>query len=243
MQLSLTRDEIIRMVRSYLGMQTSAGLSSQVDEQHIAIVNSAALIVQAECRWVSTRKRITVNLGAEQSLVSYPAGCTAGSITGIAVYDSGAYYELEQTLIPLRADVDQEEAEAGAAFDAVQGRPAYYQQAAQIYLSPPSDQAYPLRIEYNQSAELLGGASKSLYDAQLIAYQATSAIAMQRGDEKLAEYYARLYSQRMMKLRAAQSAGTRFALDSQADLGEGEGGLGPVPNWDVRPVSRPGAST
>ena len=241
MQLPLPRSEIVRQVHAYLGEQTNFALGSQTSEQVLTAVNGAAYKVQQDCRWVNLLKQITVLLGNEQNVMNYPDGVNAGSITGMAVwgdysdtFDDGnlRYYAMEKRIIPVLASQDIQQAAGGAAFDQVKGRPIYWQELDQIKLWPYTNRQYKVRIEYLQNAYLPLDSSVSITDGLLIVYMAASMVATQRENPDQAKYLLALYADRMMALRAWQSAGNRFALDSQADLGEDEFILDQLtPNW------------
>jgi hypothetical protein len=242
MELHLTRDEILRQVRSMLGIQMDSGLSSQVDDQHTSMVNAAALKVQQDCGWVNAQKRVTIMLGQAQSTISYPDACGPGAVRGIAVWDPDAkrYYPLEARVIPVQADQDQLRALGGEDFTGAQGRPRYYQQRAQIELFPTSDKAYPLRIDYLARATMSNAGDVSIVDGQLIIFAAASMISQQSGDPIQAKYYEVLYGDRRNALMGWQSEGTRFAMATEADLGEDEFAREDLfPSWDRRPTLTP----
>ena len=74
----------------------------------------------------------------------------------------------------------------------------------------------------------------------LIIFAATSFIATQMSDERMAAYYAGLYTDRKNALMAWQSQGSTFAMSSEADLGEDEMfDRSLMPNWDRRPTMPP----
>lgn len=237
METHLPRSEIVRLVRSLLGIQTTSGLAVQTLEQHIAAVQLAAQDVAVDCRWVNPQARATVTLGAQQDTLDYPEGGFAGSILSLSVWQTNRYVPLEQRIIPASLDTDQQLAEGGAALTAVCSLPRFFEQRAQIKLFPRSDQAYPVRIEYMQPMGLPLDSSVSKVDAQLIVYRAASLISKQQENDTGAEYYLGLYAKRLGDLRAWQSAGSDFALSSEADLGEGEFSLEQYrPNWNTAPT-------
>lgn len=224
-----------------LGIQTDSSLASQVNEQHIVAVNAAAVKAQQECGWVNAQGRVTVDLQAEQNTVNYPENAGPGSIRGMAVYEYERYYPVEARIIPVHADQDQQQLAGGDTFKGVQGRPRYFEQRNQIMLWPFSDKAYPLRIDYVRPVTMPTEDSISIIDAMLIIYGAASMISTQLGDPGQAAYYGTLYSDRLRALMAVQSQGTKFAMSTEADLGEDEfirEDL--IPNWDRRPTSFPG---
>jgi hypothetical protein len=240
-ELHISRDEILRQVRGSLGIQTSSDLGSQVAEQHIIAINQAALKVQQECGWVNAQGRVTVPLQAEQDTLNYPEACGPGAIRAVSVYEieSERSFPLAPRVIPVHADVDQQQAAGGAVFQGVQGRPQFYEQREQVKLWPFSDKPYKIRFDYVRPVQMPTPNSVSIVDGQLIVYMATSLIATQMNDERMAAYYASLYVDRRNALMAWQSQGTSFAMSTDADLGEDEGfDASSPPNWD-RGVTMP----
>lgn len=183
------------------------------------------------------QERVTVTLNALQEVVNYPAGTTAGSVMGCAIYAENQYIPLKSRIITVQGDTDQEMIAGGAILDGVTGRPRFYEQKAQIRIWPRTDQSYPLRIEYMQRMDLPDDSSVSLVDAQLIVYQAASMIARQQENNEGAAYYAEMYQDRLGALKGWQSAFTTFALSTDADLGEDEANYVETPNWDRRPTT------
>lgn len=235
MQLSLPRDEIMRQVRAFLGIQTDSGLASQIDEQHVVAINAAALKVQQDCRWVSAQGRVTITLQSEQTILDYPENAGPGSIQAMAVYEDDLYYPLLPGIIPVHADQDQQQLAGGGTFAAVQDRPRYFEQRSQIHLWPNSDKTYPVRIDYNRPVVMATGKTISIVDGMLIIYAAASMISTQLGDPAQAAYYVGLYSDRRNSLMAWQSQGTTFSMNTEADMGEDEiSSEINVPRWDRR---------
>ena len=227
-------------MRAHLGIQTDNDLGSQLDEQHVAVVNSAALRVQTECGWVNTLRRVTVEIQSEQTTLNYPDDCRPGSIRGVAVYDTDRYYTLEPRVIPVQADTDQQLAAGQPTLKAVLGRPKFYQQRNQIELWPRTDKVYPVRFEYQLRADMPNDDTISVYDGELIMFAACSMLSGQMGDTEQRDHFGLLYKERMMQLRGWQSAGTRFALDSAADFGEEEFFREDIlPNWSRAPTMAP----
>lgn len=241
MEIYLSRTEILRQVRAMLGMQTT-GLASQTNEQHIVGVQAAALKVHQDCRWVNLQRHVNVELGIQEHTINYPSNVGPGGILGMAVYSppasgttdsTGRYYPLEARIIPCQADTDVEEVLGGEVYQAVCGRPKFYECRNQIELWPPTDQAYHLRVEILLRTDLPTDASVSVVDAQLIIYKAAEMISVQHGDKEQAAYYQGLYIDRMTMLRGWQSMGTRFAMNSEADLAEDEFfNQDLIPNWN-----------
>lgn len=227
-------------MRAHLGLATGNQLAAAVHEQHIAAVNDAALRVQGECGWANLVARTTVTLGAEQNVLNYPSDSRPGSIRGVAVYTNDRYYALEPRVLPVQTDTDQEVEEGQPDLERVLGRPNFYQQRDQIYLYPRSDQAYPVRIEYLQRVEMNTDDEVSKVDAQLIVLAAASTVASIMGDKDQAAFYEAKYQERMRTLRGWQSAGTRFAVDSEADFAEEEFIRDELmPNWNRGPTAPP----
>lgn len=240
MQISLPRREIVRQARAHVGVQTNSALSSQEDESHIAIAQAAAMKAAQDCRWVNAQEQVTITLGAEQNVIDYPESCGPGSILSIAVYDQTRYWPLEQRIIPVAASQDQEQAAGGDTFKAVQGRPRYYQSLHQIKLWPYSDKQYPLRVEYMRPMNLPTDDSMSIVDGQLCIYATAALISKKMGDSDQAESFWGLYRDRLTSLRGWQAAGTRFPLNSEADLAENEFTVENIlPSWDRGPTLRP----
>lgn len=241
MQINLPRSEIARLVHAFLGEQTNFSLGSQTSEQVLAAIQGASYKVLQDCRWVNPLVQITTTIGIAQTVMNYPAGVNAGSITGMAVwgdyndtFDDGnlRYYAMEKRIIPVAASQDIQQAVGGAPFESIQGRPLYWQELNQIKIWPYTNRQYKVRIEYIQNALLPDDSTMSITDGQLIVYMAASMVATQRENPDQARYMLSLYADRMMALRAWQSAGNRFALDPEADLGEDEFNLDRnVPNW------------
>jgi len=240
MELYLPRREIVRQMRAHLGLATDAQLAAAVQAQHLAAVSAAALRVQGECSWSNLVARVTVTLGAEQNVLNYPSDSRPGSIRGIAVYASDRYYALEPRVLPVQTDTDQEVIVGQPTLARVLGRPNFYQQRDQIYLYPRSDQAYPVRIEYTKRVEMDTDDEVSIIDAQLIIFAAAVTVAATMGDEVQAKYFSGLYDERMRMLRGWQQAGTRFAMDSEADFAEEEFIRDELlPNWSRGPTLPP----
>lgn len=242
MELHITRGEILRQVRSLLGMQTDGSLDAQVAEQHVVIVNAAAVKAQQECGWVNIQGRTTVDLGAEQNVLNYPENAGPGSVRGMAVYEGERYYVVEPRIIPVHADQDQQQAAGGESFDAVKGRPRYFEQRNQLALWPYSDKAYKIRIDYIRPVQMPLDSSVSIVDAQLIIFLSVAMLATQMADDRSAKLYGDLYLDRRNALMAWQSQGTRFAMSSEADMGEDEMFTDSMlPSWDRRLTIAPGA--
>jgi hypothetical protein len=80
----------------------------------------------------------------------------------------------------------------------------------------------------------------SIVDSVLIIYMATSMVATQMNDPRMAAYYAGLYTDRRNALMAWQSQGSTFAMSTEADMGEDERlDINLIPNWDRRPTMPP----
>lgn len=240
MQISLPRREILRQARAHVGIQTNSALASQEEESQIVKVQAAALKVAQDCRWVSAQDRQTITIGAEQNRINYPDNCGPGAVLSIAVYDQNRYWPLEQRIIPVAADQDQEQAAGGDTFKMVQGRPRYFQSLAQIAIWPYTDKEYPLRVEFMRPMNLPTDDSMSVVDGQLVIYAAAALLAEKQGDTELKDSMWNLYHDRLTQLRGWQSAGTRFPMNSEADLAEGEFTIENIlPSWDRGPTIRP----
>lgn len=237
METHLPRNEILRLVRSLLGIQTTSGLAVQVYEQHTTAVQMAAAKVAQDCRWVNAQKRVTVTLGAQQNVIDYPEAVGPGSVIDIAIYFTDRYIPLTPRVIPVETDTDQEVAVGGATLVGVTGLPRHYEQKNQILLWPRSNQAYPLRIEYMQPMNLPLDSSVSVVDATLIVYRAAAMISAQMQDVSGAAYYELQYADRLGDLRAWQNSVGEIPLSTQADLGEDEISLDSRrPNWSTIPT-------
>lgn len=236
----LPRREIVRQTRALLGIQTDNDLGSQLDEQHVAVVNAAALRVQTECGWVNTLRRVTVEIESEQTTLNYPGDCRPGAIRAVAVYDTDRYFVLEPRVIPVQADSDQEVIAGQPTLKGKLGRPKFYQERSQIELWPRTDKAYPVRLEYQARIDMPTDDTVSIVDGQLIIYAACSMLSGAMGDTEQRDHFGGLYKERMMALRGWQSAGNRFAMDSAADFGEEEFFRSDVlPNWNRSPTMAP----
>lgn len=240
MELHLPRDEILRQVRANLGIQTAGQLASHIGEQQLVAIDQAAIKALQECTWVNAQGRVTVDLESEQDTLDYPENGTPGCVRAMAVYDGGKYWPLQPRIIPVHADTDQEQEAGGPTFKAVQGRPRVYEQRNQIKLWPYSDKPYKVRIDYLRQVTMPQPNSVSIVDAQLIIYLASSMLATQMDDERMAKYYMNLYQDRRLALQAWQSQGTTFSMSTEADLAEDEVNIElSVPNWDRRPTLPP----
>jgi hypothetical protein len=234
-ELYLPRSEILRQTRAHLGMQTDNDLGSQVEEQHVAAVQAAAMKVAQDCRWVNAQARVEIQIQNEQAVFSYPANCGPGGILAMSVYDQEQHWPIVPGIIPVVADVPVETAEGGGAFNRVQGRPRRFEQRNQVFLSPPADKPYALHVSFMRRMDLPTDESVSITDGQLIIYMAASMIARQMADNGQSEYFARLYVDRLAALRGWQAAGTTFLMDSNYDMSEDGLPVG-VPNWDRSPL-------
>lgn len=240
MELHLSRNEIMAQVRSLLGLQTATSLAGQVDHQHLAAIKAAALKVMQDCRWVSAQRHVSVESGIEAHTLNYPQDVGPGAILGMAVYADSRYYPMESRIIPAQADTDVEENIGQPTYAKVLGRPRYYECRDQIKIWPPTDKSYHLRMEILLRCDLPDATSTSIVDGQLIIYKAVEAISIISGEMELAQYYGIQYNERLAALRGWQSAGTRFAMDSEADQGEDEFfNQDLIPRWD-RGLTVPG---
>lgn len=237
MEVYLPRSEILRLVRAHLGIQTDNSLGSQVEEQHVAVVQSAALKVMQDCRWVNAVEQTTVMLQAEQNVLDYPFGSHPGAILNVSVYDGGQYLRLRPQRLTTQFASDQQQIVGGIEFQRVTGRPQAYDQQKQITFWPFSDKEYPVRIEYQRPSDLPTDETVSIVDGQLIVLWAASMLSLNLGDVDQSRLFSSMYLERQRMLQAWQSSGTTFAMSSAADLAEGEGlGFDEVPRWDRSPT-------
>jgi len=241
MDVFLPRSEIIRQVRTILGMATSDVIASQVGEQHITFVQLAAEAVALECRWITTRGEVTLDLEEEQQLLNYPEDGGPGCVETMGVWDEGSqtYYPIHAVVIPVTASLDQLEAQGEPAFKTAQGRPAAFEQGLQIRLWPASDKPYKIRVRYRRPANLPTAGSMSVVDAHAIIYRA-AAMCLDLEDPQAAAKMEKRAEDRIRKLRGFHQGNLDIQLNTDADLGEGEHLTAERPRWDTRPTIRPG---
>lgn len=239
MELPLTRVEIRRLMRAHLGQQTSEALAGQTGDQYNAFIDTASLAVFAESRWLSAQRRTTVDLGAEQYKLAWPADAAVGSLLAAAITTGAgvAYTDLEKRPFPVRTDTDLEEAEGGATYDAVQGTPRYIDPRGDgLYLYPVNDSTpRKVRLHYVVRQRMTTDAQTSICDGQAIMLHAVALAWQAHGDERNADVYMAQYRERIASLRAWQNTGRRIAIDEDARMGDEPDEFAAWPRWDTSP--------
>jgi hypothetical protein len=240
----LPRSEIVRQVRAILGMATSDVIATQVGEQHVLFVQMAAEEVATECKWITTRGEVTLDLQEEQQLLDYPENGGPGCVEAMGVWDEGSntYYPIHATVIPVTGSLDQLEAAGEPTFQIAQGRPSRFEQGLQIRLWPASDKPYKIRVRYRRPANLPTPASMSIVDGLAIVYRA-AAMAMDLEDPLMAKKLEARAAMRIAKLRGFHQGNLDIQLNPDADMGEDEHLTVERPRWDTRPTIRPGMNT
>lgn len=239
MQLALTRQEIRRQMRAHLGQTMVEASAAHTAERYNVFIDSAALKVQADCAWLSAQQRVTLDLTSEQYKLAYPANAAVGSVTEVALYESGAsaYVPLRARDLNLLYDFDQLEAAGGSAYDAIQGEPRHWQQRGDfIYFYPPNDDtARKVRLRYNLRATFPTDATVSTVDGEAIVFWAASLAfqALQQADEVGA--MRALYADRIALMRGWQNTGERVSVDAVSDMANEEEQERPWPNWSREP--------
>ncbi len=238
MQLPLTRDEIVELMRSLMGQQTTVAVSAINQGQFLAAINTAYLKAVGDCSWVSVQSRTTADVGAEQYLIPYPTDCAPGSVLEVAIADpaDGKYRQLKSTFLPAAMDFDLIVTLGGDDFDAIQGEPEYYQQRGDgIFLYPPNDDtARKLRIVAQKRVRFTTGGQSSLCDGELIAYWAL-AIVYGDHDPQQRAWWQGMYADRLATLRGWQHTGETIKSRDDAPVLDDRDGMRPVPNYDTRP--------
>lgn len=238
MELPLTRVEIRRLMRAHLGQQTSEALAGQTGDQYNAFIDTAALAVFAECRWLSAQRRATVDLGASQYKIAWPTDAAVGSLIAAAITEGAgtAYTDLELRPFPLRTDTDLEEAAGGDTYAAVQGTPRYIDPRGDfLYLYPVNDStARKVRLQYSVRRRFTSDAETSICDGEAIVLRATALAWQAAGDDRQADVYMAQFRERIGALRAAQNTGRRIAIDEDARMGD-EPDEFALPRWDTTP--------
>ncbi len=239
MQLILTRQEIRAQVRAHLGETVTEASGGQAARQYNAFIDAAALKVAADCPWVSNELRVTVDLGAEQYKIAYPANAAVGSIRELALYDTDSleYTLLEQRDLGLAYDFDQVAAAGGANFDAIQDEPQCWNQRGDfIYLYPPNDDtARKIRLRYLQRLTFTSDSQQSTVDAQALIYWACSMALNMNKETEQRDHYIALYRDRVSEMRGWQNSGQTVPIDSDARLIDPVDQFAPRPNWDTSP--------
>jgi hypothetical protein len=239
-ELPLTREEIRRLMRAHLGQATSEALAGQTQPQYNAYIDTAQLWVAGECRWRSGTQRATLDVGAEQRLIAWPADAAVGSLISAAITTGAGtpYTPLEIRPIPVHADTDLEEAEGGTTFDAVQSAPRYIEGRADgLHLWPVNDSTpRKLRIEYQTRRRFTADGQLSVYDGQAIMLYATALAWKAAGDDRQHELFLGMARERIGTLRAAQNTGAAIRADNGVHFGAYDEELARrMPNWDTRP--------
>lgn len=244
MDVFLPRSEIVRLVRSLLGMATSDVIATQVGEQHVAFVQLAAEAVALECRWITTRGEVTLDLEERQQLLNYPENGGPGCVESMGVWDEGSqtYYPIHAKVIPVTGSLDQLEAAGGDDFAIALGRPQWHEQGLQIRLWPASDKPYKIRVRYRRPVNLPTADSVSIVDAQAIVYWA-AAMALDLEDPQAATKMHKRAEDRIKKLRGFHQGNLDVQLNPDADMAEDEHLTVERPRWDTRPTIRPGMNT
>lgn len=242
MEVYESRGALRRLMRAHLGMATDDVLASQNTEQFDALLDSAYLEAFADCRWLKPTTQTTFNVGIAQYKVPYPAGTTPGSIMSAAIYDieTNEYVRISKRIIPVELSVDQSEILGGDDYARIQGKPHRYEPRGDfIYLDPPPDKPYRIRIEYQTVRKFVDDTTVSTVDGLLILYNALAAERIR--DPQEASVWNSKYVKRLSMLRGWQSTGEKFAMDSTASFDEMEelqSGLHGLPNYDRSPTVR-----
>lgn len=238
MDLFLPRSEILRQLRSILGVASSDVIASHVGDQHVTFVQNAAREVALACKWINLRGEVTVDVQEEQQLVDYPESAGPGSCLGLAVWDNGEYYPLREKSIPVAASADQLEAAGEPTFSEILQRPTHFEQGLQVRLWPPTDKPYKLRFRYQRPVEMPTEESLSLVDAQAIILRAAGMAFEVMGDYQLADRNTKRSNDRIAKLRAFHQGNQDLQLNRDADMAEDEHLVVERPRWDTRPTIR-----
>jgi hypothetical protein len=244
MDIFLPRSEIVRQMRALLGMATSDVIATQVGAQHVTFVQLASEEVATECKWVTTRGEVTLDLQEEQQLLDYPEDAGPGCVESMGVLDSTAltFSPIHPAVIPVTASLDQLEAAGEPLFKDCQGIPLWFEQGLQIRLWPASDKPYKIRVRYRRPANLPTDGSMSIVDAMAIIYTA-AAMALDLEDPQAAAKMEKRAAARIRKLRSFHQGNLDIQLNPDADIGEDEHLTIERPNWDTRPTIRPGMNT
>lgn len=222
--------------------------SGAILDQRNAQIDAASLKVAQDCRFANPTARITVALGIQQNVLAYPAGCSAGDIIDMAVYDAtqlgtgiNGYSQLQKREAPPWADQDQEQAAGGATLTDVCSIPQYWwEEGGQIHLWPLSDIAYQIRIRYARVLTFANDSVVSIVDAQLIIYYAAFLVRKAKHDADGAQHWLELYTDRLKAIKAWQATGQKVAIVSDASFDENEEAwMSDLPHWSTAPTIRP----
>lgn len=240
MDIFLPRDEIVRQTRALLGQATSDVIATQVADQQVVTVQTAAREVALRCYWVTLRGEVTLDLGIEQEFINYPEDAGAGSVEAIGVWDEGQqfYIPLHEKVIPVQASNDQMVLQGQPALAIVTGMPTHFEQLKQIRTHPISDKAYKLRVRYQRPVQMPNPDSLSLVDAQAIIMLSVAMSLETLGDLQLADRWSARADRRIRDLRAHHQGNQDLQLNRNADMGEDEHLQVDRPRWDTRPTLR-----
>ena len=221
-------------------MATSEVIAAQIGDQHLAFVQNAAREVAQECRWVTLRGEVTIDIGQEQEFTDYPENAGPGSVEAMAVWDDKAqdYFPIYPKIFPVHASLDQLAVLGNGAFLKGQGRPQYFEQLKQIRTWPATDQPYKLRVRYQRPVEMPTDESMSLVDAMAIIYKAC-ALALLIPDPNAAGGFETKAMKRIKAMRGWHQGNVDIQLNQSADMGEDETLNIDRPRWDDRPSIRP----
>lgn len=242
MEVYESRGALRRLMRAHLQQATDDVLASQNTTQFNAFLDSAYLKAFQDCRWVEATTQTTLAVGLAQYKVPYPANTAAGSVLTAAIYDIEAksYSKLERQIIPVEYSPDQAELLGGTDFTAIQSTPWRFECRGDfIYLDPPPEKPYKIRLEIERSKKFVDDNDISLVDSQLILYWALTMARSREPDEKA--IWSGMYGDRLGMLRGWQAAGQKFAMDSSASFDENEeraAGIYGLPNYNRSPTVR-----
>ncbi len=243
MEIRLSRREIRRLCRAVLGQAEAEATAGNTASQFNAFLDLASLEVHGLGPWLSAEGRVTVDLGQEQYRIPYPTDADVGSVLGVSLWEPGfaEYRPLEQRPLPEWTDSDQQEAEGGAAYDAVQGTPAYWnQRGTWIYVLPVNDStARKIRIRFNLRKRFADDDSVSSVDALAIQYKALSHYLTSVSDHDGAKKWETEFGRRIGALRAWQNTGHAVDLDASASFDDVPDPHRPIANHDLGTVVRP----
>lgn len=245
MEVFLAKGEIRRLLRAHLQQSTDEVLATQNREQFDALINTGLIKAFQDCKWYGANRRITVDVGIGQSKVGYPQDAAAGSVSEAAIQgdsddDLGSgYTKLDRKMIPVQYDTDQEEAAGGTTFTAVQAQPCRFDPRGDfIYLYPPADRAYKLRLDYQVRKTVVEDTDITTCDSYLVLYWA---LAMACNTDPIQQkLWQGMYLDRVAMLRGNTATAEVVPMSREADFDElAELTDSVIPNWDNRPSTRP----
>lgn len=244
MEVYLQRGELRRLMRNHLQQADDDVLATQNTSQYNALLNTAMLKVFQDCKWYASNRRQTVDVGIGQYKVGYPQDTAPGSITEAAIQGVGdddlgsGYTKMRRAMIPVQYDTDQEEAAGGDTFTAVQDQPEIFEPRGDfIYLYPPADRAYKLRLDYQVRKQFGDDEDATACDGQLVLYWALALATITDPEQR--SIWQGMYADRVGQLKANQSTNQAVPLSREADFDESNELAGGAPNWDRRPTTRP----